>query len=62
MESAKSRACVLACLCASVLACLSASVLGVLACVRACCDKMFYFLTCLRTWCAFFLFTLHFNI
>ena len=35
------------------LACLRDCVLGVLACVRACYDEMFYFLMSLRTWCAF---------
>ena len=35
------RACVLTCL---VYLC---------ACVHACCDEMFYFLTCLSTWCTF---------
>ena len=45
------------------LACLHASMLGVLACVRACYDEMFYFLTCLRTWCVFFvLLALHLNL
>ena len=36
-----------------MLKCLSVSVLGALACVLACYDEMFHFLTCLRTWCAF---------
>ena len=66
LESAKSHAWpalhvyVLACSrawCAYVLTCLRAYVLGVLvrvrACVHACFDEMFYFLTCLSTWCAF---------
>ena len=54
---------VLTCLRAYVLgvltcsACMRAYVLGVLvrvrACVHACFDEMFYFLTCLSTWCAF---------
>ena len=30
-----------------------ALVLGVLTCVHACYDEMFYFLTCLRTWCIY---------
>ena len=74
-ESAKSlawRACVLACFAClrarvlTCLACLHAYVLTCLVClrvyVRACYDDMFYFFTCLRTWCAFFvLFALHFN-
>ena len=60
--------------CLACLACLRASVLGVLcvltcfvclrACVRSCYDGMFYFLTCLSTWCLvcfFVLFALHFN-
>ena len=50
------RAYVLACLCACLLtclACLRACVLGVLLCVHACYDEMFYFLTCLRTWCMY---------
>ena len=42
---------VLACLRAYVVACQRASVLGVLTCAHACYDEMFYFLTCLRTWC-----------
>ena len=33
---------------------LYASVLGVLACMHACYDEMFYFITCLPTWCAFY--------
>ena len=66
LESAKSHAWpalhvyVLACSrawCAYVLTCMRAYVLGVLvrvrACVHACFDEMFYFLTCLSTWCAF---------
>ena len=43
-------------------ACLRASVFGVLACVRVCCDEMFYFLTCLRTWCAFLSYLLYISI
>ena len=66
LESAKSHAWpalhvyVLACSrawCAYVLTCMRAYVLGVLvrvrACMHACFDEMFYFLTCLSTWCAF---------
>ena len=69
--------CVLLCLRAyvptvlSVLTCFCAWRAGVLtcfvclrACVRSRYDEMFYFLTCLRTWCLvcfFVLFTLHFN-
>ena len=65
------RACVLtclACLRACVLTCLRACVLTYLvclhACVRGCYNEMFYFLTCLRTWCLvpfFVLFALHFK-
>ena len=61
----------LACLRAYVLtclACLRACVLTYLvclhACVRGCYNEMFYFLTCLRTWCLvcfFVLFALHFK-
>ena len=65
-----------ACLCACVftclvclhayvlacLACLSAAVLGVLACGCACYDEMFYFLTCLCTWCAFLSYLLYISI
>ena len=47
------RACLLVCLRAYVLTCLRACVLGVLLCVHACYDEMFYFLTCLRTWCMY---------
>ena len=45
-----------------VLTCLRACVLGVLACVRACYDEMSYFLTCLRTWCAFLSYLLYISI
>ena len=41
------------------LACLHASVLSVLSCIRACYDEMFYFLTCLRTRCAFLSYLLY---
>ena len=54
------RVCVLTCL-----ACLRvwrACVLGVLAGVRACYDEMFYFLTCLHTWCAFLSYLLYISI
>ena len=51
------------------LACLRASALSVLtslvclrSCVRACYDEMFYFLTCLRTLCAFFSYLLYISI
>ena len=50
------RACVfglLTCLRAFVLTCLRAYVLGVLTCVHASYNEMFYFLTCLRTWCIY---------
>ena len=50
------RACLLVCLRAymiGVLTCLRACVLGVLLCVHACYGEMFYFLTCLRTWCMY---------
>ena len=49
--------CVLTCY-----ACLRASVFVVLACVRVCYDEMFYFLTCLRTWCAFLSYLLYISI
>ena len=77
IESAKSRAwrarvlCVFTCLRVHVLgvfACLRAwrawraCVLGVLAGVRACYDEMFYFLTCLHTWCAFLSYLLYISI
>ena len=45
-----------------VLVCLHVSVLGVLVSVRACYDEMFYFLTCLRTWCNFFSYLLYISI
>ena len=48
------------------LACLHAYVLTCLLClrvyVRACYDKMFYFLTCLRAWCAFLSYLLYISI
>ena len=62
------RACVLtclACLRAYVLVCLRAPVIGVLgvfAYTRACYNEMFYFLTCLRTWCAFLPYLLYISI
>ena len=77
-ESVKSRAwraCVLACFACllacvfTCLACLRAYVLGVLTCLvclrvymRASYDEMFYFLTCLRTWCAFLSYLLYISI
>ena len=45
-----------------VLKCLGAAVLGVLACVHACYDEMFYFLTCLCTWWAFLSYLLYISI
>ena len=52
----------LASLQACVLACLRASDVGVLVCVGACYDEMFYFLTCLRTWCAFLSYLLYISV
>ena len=64
-----SRACVLgvpSCLvcltCLACLVCMRAYVLGVLACVRACFNEMFYFLTFLRTWCAFLSYLFYISI
>ena len=61
--------CVFTCLCAhvlDVLTCLRVCVLTCLACfrvyVRACYDEMFYFLTRLRTWCAFLSYLLYISI
>ena len=55
------RVCMLTCL-----ACLRAYVLTCLVClrvyVRASYDEMFYFLTCLRTWCAFLSYLLYISI
>ena len=56
--------------CARVFTSSRAHVLGVCACLRACVltcvcpcyDEMFYFLTCLRTWCAFLSYLLHISI
>ena len=46
----------------SVLACLRALCTCVRVCVRACYDEMFYFLTCLRTWCAFLSYLLYISV
>ena len=48
----------LVCLRACVLTCL----VCLCACVCACYDEMFYFLTCLRTWCAFLSYLLYISI
>ena len=66
------RACVLRCLAhlrayvLGVLTCLRACVLTCLVCLclwgRACYNEMLFFLTCLRTWCAFLSYLLYISI
>ena len=55
------RVCVFVCLCACMLGVL-ACLVCLHACVHACFDEMFYFLTCLNTWCAFLSYLLYISI
>ena len=58
------RACVLTCLAClrAQHACVLTCLVCLRACVRGCYDEMFYFLTCLRTWCAFLSYLLYISI